>query len=347
LTEEMMNLQVDLKQTYDQGFYAAQIEGSARSARVVVPLLLNLCPGVHSVVDVGCGPGVWLARFKDEGVERVLGLDGGGAEELALSEIEPEEYRSADFEHELPTSEHFDLCLCLEAAQHLSHATAPALVRNLCKLSDVVVFSAALPGQGGTNHLNERWLSYWAALFAVHGYRMLDCVRGRIWNDARVELWYRQNLTLFVSEVGRSRLSMGECGTSGPIDIVHPDLFTACRSDLERQRTNVFTLQAQVARLTSETRGLQTERETEVIALQAKAARLTSENSSLETEVTELRQQMRTQSNRLNVIINSTSWKVTYPFRVLVGNRRGPRPRLRRLASFVGIGDRTSGSAPR
>ena len=43
---------------------------------MIVPIVLNLCPGVQSVVDFGCGLGTWLRAFREQGVKEILGLEG-------------------------------------------------------------------------------------------------------------------------------------------------------------------------------------------------------------------------------------------------------------------------------
>lgn len=59
---------------YDDTFYADRSE-SMNSARVIVPLILDLVD-VKSVVDVGCGMGEFLNIFKQHGAKEILGIDG-------------------------------------------------------------------------------------------------------------------------------------------------------------------------------------------------------------------------------------------------------------------------------
>lgn len=63
-----------------------------------------------------------------------------------------------------------------------------------------VLFSAALPGQSGTGHINERMPSDWRAHFRRHGYVLLDPIRPAVLTDPRVECWYRQNIVFYASE---------------------------------------------------------------------------------------------------------------------------------------------------
>jgi hypothetical protein len=49
----------------------------------------------------------------------------------------------------------FDLAISLEVAEHLPEGSAGALVSTLIEAAPVVVFSAAIKGQSGTNHINE------------------------------------------------------------------------------------------------------------------------------------------------------------------------------------------------
>lgn len=175
--------------TYSQRFFESIREGSTRSAATVVPKLHEIFEP-SSVVDVGCGEGHWGKVFEELGAE-VVGLDGSAPEPVISM-------RQADLSEGVPDDLGcFDLALCLEVAEHLPESSAADLVDGLCRLSPVVVFSAAVPGQGGTGHLNEQWPDYWAEHFASNGYSGSGALRWRFWSDDRLCWWYRQNLLVF------------------------------------------------------------------------------------------------------------------------------------------------------
>lgn len=182
---------------YGEQFYQGMRDGSYRSAGVVVPLVLELVKPCASVVDVGCGTGAWLARFREHGVKDLCGLEFS-AVGAHLAHIGREHIRMVDLSRPFRLERIFDLVVSLEVAEHLPEEAAAGLVESLAGLGPVVLFSAAVPGQGGTNHLNEQWPSYWARRFAENGFEVVDCLRNRIWRDERIEWWYRQNLLLFV-----------------------------------------------------------------------------------------------------------------------------------------------------
>ncbi len=217
------------KPPYDCGFYAGHEAGSASSAARVVPLLIRaLRP--QSVLDVGCGTGVWLAAFAAEGVADYLGLDGDYVESGTLR-VPRERFRAHDLTKPFELGRRFDLALSLEVAEHLDAAVADQFVACLVRHSDKVCFSAAVPGQMGTHHVNCQPLSYWCRIFGNHGYGLRDCIRGNIWDDPRVEWWYAQNTVLFVKEGsldGEADRHISELGHPRPVDIVHPKLMAMC-----------------------------------------------------------------------------------------------------------------------
>ena len=180
---------------YSGSFYADQRDGSSASARIVVPLLCELFAPT-SVVDVGCGVGGWLSEFRRQGVEDIVGVDGPWVEPSELS-IPVEAFRAIDVSRPIELERHFDLCLCLEVAEHVAEKHAQQLVDSLVSLAPLVVFSAAIPLQSGVHHVNEQWPRYWASRFESRSYAVLDCVRPRIWENDNVQWWYAQNMLVF------------------------------------------------------------------------------------------------------------------------------------------------------
>lgn len=182
---------------YDQKFYDEIEPDALRSARVIVPIVMELL-NPSTVLDVGCGTGTWLGEFLNHGVSRVMGVDGDYVD-VGRLRIPPEDFRSIDLRHAPAELGRFDLAICLEVAEHLPEECAASLVRLLVSASDFVLFSAAMPGQDGTDHINEQWPHYWRTLFAEHGYEAVDLIGPRIRSNRSVGWWYRQNLLLFES----------------------------------------------------------------------------------------------------------------------------------------------------
>lgn len=218
---------------YDRRFYELLTMTAEPSAAVVVPMLLALAP-VASVVDVGCGTGGWLAMFRAHGVEDVLGLDGPWVAEEQLR-IPRERFRRTDLAARLRLERCFDLALALEVAEHLPPDRAEGFVADLLSAAPLVLFSAAIPGQGGVGHVNEQWPAWWAERFAVHGALCLDPFRAVLWHDERVTWWYRQNLLLFATPVALSRWPglAALPPADPPRALVHPALWTVVRRRAE------------------------------------------------------------------------------------------------------------------
>jgi SAM-dependent methyltransferase len=212
---------------YDREFYDGQVEGSYRSARRIVPLVLDLLE-VGSVLDVGCGLGTFLRAFQENGVRHVLGVDGDHVPASRLL-IDPSRFRSADLARGLDVAGRFDLAVSLEVAEHLPAERAAGFVADLCRAADVVLFSAAIPGQGGTHHVNEQWPSWWAVRFRAHGYEAFDLLRPALWADEEVEWWYRQNCLVFANAEGLRRnprlRTAPPAGRAAPLDVAHPRAF--------------------------------------------------------------------------------------------------------------------------
>jgi SAM-dependent methyltransferase len=185
--------------SYDDDFYDYIADGASYAAGVIVPALLGLLPEApRSVLDVGCGQGAWLAVWHRAGVV-VHGIDGDYVDRQRLL-VDQDSFSACDLRQEFELQRRFDLVQCLEVAEHLPPSSAGALVASLCRHSDMVLFSAAPPGQGGENHVNEQSYGFWRDRFAEQGFQLYDPVRRLVLDDAQVKPWYRYNPFLYLRE---------------------------------------------------------------------------------------------------------------------------------------------------
>ena len=183
--------------SYDAEFYLRSDEATKQSARVILEHLFRFIPIPESVVDVGAGIGSWLATFSNAGTSEILAIEGDWVRNIQL-QIPVEKYHFCDLRQPLQISRTFDLAISLEVAEHLPEKHAEDFVNALGRLSNCVLFSAAIPGQGGTHHVNEQWQQYWVDHFDRIEFDCFDCIRPSVWDDNRVRVEYRQNMLLFV-----------------------------------------------------------------------------------------------------------------------------------------------------
>lgn len=196
------------------------------AARIILtPLFQAFAP--TSVLDVGCGLGAWLHVAKQLGTDTVQGVDGPWIDTTMLA-IPPEMFLAQNLDTALSLDRQFDLVISLEVAEHISAPAADIFIDNLVRHGDIVLFSAAIPFQGGHGHINEQWPSYWAEKFRTRGYQTLDAIRPMIWSDERVFWWLRQNTLLFMNDNAFERFSDFADETVddlGALALVHPDLY--------------------------------------------------------------------------------------------------------------------------
>jgi SAM-dependent methyltransferase len=187
-----------MKETvYNANFYEDLKSTSRKAAKFVVPYVTELF-SPKSVLDVGCGQAEWLNIFTKCGIEDVCGMDG---EYVRIDEllISKDKFLSKNLENPIDLERKFDLVMSLEVAEHLSESAANQFIDTLTKHGDLIMFSAAVPGQIGTFHINEQWQNYWIEKFKAKGYNHYDLIRTKFWDNPHVAWWYRQNTFIFMN----------------------------------------------------------------------------------------------------------------------------------------------------
>jgi len=211
-------------------FHPKISRNSLSSAAVVIPLLLDLAD-IRSVIDFGCKHGEWLHVFAQHGMPRRFGVDR--RDEASLLLIDTTEFEAADLARPFRLNGPFDLAVCIEVAEHLPKSAATTLVTTLTSAAPLVLFSAAVPMQGGHGHLNEQPRAYWDDMFRTHAFRRLDCLRPLMWRDPRVAWWYRQNLFLYATDqaiCANPRLARAAATPAAEdLDLVHIDILNRRR----------------------------------------------------------------------------------------------------------------------
>jgi SAM-dependent methyltransferase len=189
---------------YTEDFFEYIERGSIASAKRICTFLTPLL-GITSVLDVGCGRGAWLREWQNAGAKIVQGVDGPYVRRESLL-IPVQDFSALDLSKKFDVKRRYDLVSSLEVAEHLPRPCSETFVASLVAHADLVLFSAATPGQGGENHINERPLAFWQNLFEAKGYHAYDVVRPIFRGCKEIEPWYRFNTVLYASERIRSSL---------------------------------------------------------------------------------------------------------------------------------------------
>jgi len=223
---------------YIEGSYN-HLQSTRPSALEIIPEIIKLVQPT-SVIDLGCGIGVWLSVFQELGVENVTGVDGHWVDQKKIK-IPKENFISADLNQTFSLKKEFDLAISVETAEHLSADSAETFVESLIKLAPVILFSAAVPFVPGNMHINCQWPSYWAKHFSNRGYVAVDVIRSKLWSNPRVMWCYSQGILLFVKKELLSSYPLLEAekveSDLTQLDVIHPTYYLKIVKELNYEKT--------------------------------------------------------------------------------------------------------------
>ena len=194
-----------------------------------------------SAVDFGCGTGTWLKACMELGCRTIQGFDGFA--DISTLCIPSECFSQKLLGEKIDAKKSYDLAICLEAAEHVEEKFSNLIVENLTKASKVILFSAALPGQGGTNHINEQPPEFWQKKFMKFNYTQLDIIRPIIWDEPAVAWWYKQNIFLYVHAESIEALKLPDHpNLFAQKHIVHPECLISKITEIDIDNASVANL---------------------------------------------------------------------------------------------------------
>lgn len=234
-----INRSKNLNEMYSKEFYKNQqenISGKKTSEKIIHHIIKKFSP--KSIIDIGCGVGTFLLAAEKKGISVLTGVDFYPVDEDLV--ITSEKFRRINITEPFNLDQKFDIALCLEVAEHLHEEFAQILIKNLIKHSDIIIFSAAIPLQGGTNHFNEQWQDYWIQQFNFHNYSPSFDFRELIWNDDEIISIYKQNIVVFVNNSIKETVDLNFNNTNLS-SVVHPDVFLWKVETLQGELNNIIS----------------------------------------------------------------------------------------------------------
>ncbi len=182
---------------YDKRFFKRNIKLSSQTAKFFADYVIKNF-SFQNVYDFGCGNGIYLKYFYERNFN-VLGLDASqNASKTSL--IPSELILEKDLRKKIDLNKKSDILICFEVAEHLPAKYADILVDNLTRHSDLIFFTAAKPGQGGTNHFNEQLPKYWIDKFEKRNFFYLKQETKKLKKFLKENngvFWIVENLMIF------------------------------------------------------------------------------------------------------------------------------------------------------
>jgi SAM-dependent methyltransferase len=159
---------IALNKMYDRDFHKSIENDEYPQAVRLAEYIASHVP-CSTFLDFGCSTGLYLNEIK----KRLPQIESVGyefAEDAVNAALCPDVVQFDLTEPLQRSKKENTLSLCLEVLEHIDDANWLPVLTNITKLSDVIIFSAAIPGQGGTGHINCRWKIDWIRRFHSLGW---------------------------------------------------------------------------------------------------------------------------------------------------------------------------------
>lgn len=147
------------------------------------------------VYDIGCGPGTYVNSMRDRNIN-AYGFD------IDVRVSGKSNLYNFDFtknHQEIPC----ELAVCLEVAEHIDESLADMFVDNVVKSiasGGLLVWTAAIPGQGGIGHINCQPKEYWEKKLTNLGLVRIPEMETELINEVYQSIhmgWFVNNLMIF------------------------------------------------------------------------------------------------------------------------------------------------------
>jgi len=192
------------------------------SAKELLKTLLPIVGDVESILDFGCGVGSWAKAFQESGVKNCFLIDHPSIDVSKLLIRSDFTFVPANLDKFLPDVIKVDCVVSTEVLEHISDYRSDQIIDYLTKCSDLIIFSAAIPRQGGLGHCNEQRHAYWHQKFYERGFCFYDGFKTEVLDNDRIVYWLRQNLFIYYNDKSKKRESFNKRNniTNGNFEIV-------------------------------------------------------------------------------------------------------------------------------
>lgn len=177
-------------------FYGSEAK-SYISAKEVVGELNKLLPKINSLIDLGCGMAAFAKIFQENGVKEITLIDHPSLDVSNCLIKDNFQFIPCDLDNYLPLQLKADLVICTEVLEHINLKRSIEILDYIVSCTDIVIFSAAIPKQGGTGHINEQHHKFWIDKFKERGFEYTDSFKAHIIKNKKIHFYLRQNLFIF------------------------------------------------------------------------------------------------------------------------------------------------------